>query len=250
MLKSFFPLLILLVTNGLAAQEISNQVVNSTGGSEQLLNGYSLEFAIGEPVIVTFSEPTMVLTQGFLQAENRLSIPVELLSFNAQLLDKHVVRLNWATSSELNAAYFAVEKSLNGTDFKQIGQVKAAGYSSKTNNYFYDDALTTSETIIYYRLKQIDVGGTSKYTKIVAIYLPTKNENTVLKVYPNPARHTITVEHSKGVKSVSIYTIEGRLIKKTTETDIRISDCAAGLYVLEVENTEGGTSRIKFVKLL
>lgn len=233
-----------------SAQQISNQIINSTGGFGQVFGNYSVEYAVGEPITTTLSEPSMTLTQGFLQPEIRLIIPVELVFFNARLRDEQTAQLTWETRSELNADYFSVEKSLNTVDFTPIGQVKAAGNSTKKQDYFYDDTLLSSEKIIYYRLKQVDVNGAFKYTKIAAVYVPTTDKQGQIKVYPNPARYNITIESIKPIKSVNIYTIQGILIAKSVTPDINISDYAAGIYVLEVENTEGGISRVKFIKLL
>ncbi len=47
------------------------------------------------------------------------------------------ILLNWATGAEINTDYFAVERSLNGTDFTKIGKVNAK--HSGSNNYQYLD---------------------------------------------------------------------------------------------------------------
>ena len=55
--------------------------------------------------------------------------PVTLSAFN--ISDKNgKAELAWTTSTELNANYFSVRKSMDGTDFKEIAQVPAAGTSS------------------------------------------------------------------------------------------------------------------------
>lgn len=176
-----------------------------------------------------------------------LPVPVELLSFSGQLIDKQTVRLNWATASEVNAAYFGIEKSLNGKDFKAIEQVKAVGNSTKRNDYALNDVLLETDKIVYYRLKQVDVNGDFKYSKTITIYNTSSRNNTV-KVYPNPAKNTIAVDILTGIKSVNIYNLQGILVKQSRVNEVNISDCAAGIYLLEVENTEGVLSRVKFVK--
>lgn len=248
MLKSFLLCAFITIASVAAAQQLSHQVVNATGGFGQLLGNYFVEYTVGEPITTTLNGPATILTQGFLQPQTSLIIPVELLFFDAQLLGTHTAHLTWATSSERNAAYFGVEKSLNGRDFKELGQVKAVGQSSKTTSYFFDDALLSVDRVVYYRLKQVDADAAFKYTKIVAVYLPTTGKESQVKVYPNPAVTTITVESMKPIKWVNIYNIQGVLLRKSASSILDISDCAAGIYVLEVENTEGGTSKIKFIK--
>jgi hypothetical protein len=246
--KMLILLLFLVASFSLKAQQISNQVINSTGGFRQSIGTFSVEFSLGEPITTTLSSASIKLTQGFLQPEINRVIPVELLFFNAALKNKQTAHLTWATSSELNADYFSVEKSQNGKDFTAVGKVKAVGNSSQKNDYFYDDLVLNSDKIIYYRLKQLDLNGAFKYTQVVAISLQNEHQDGV-KIYPNPAKNTITIESINPVKSVNIYNVQGILIKQSKRTDIDISDCAAGVYLLEVENTEGTLSRIKFIKL-
>ena len=167
----------------------------------------------------------------------------------AQAIDKQVVRLDWATSSEINADYFNIERSSNGKDFNAIGNVKSVGNSSKKTTYLFNDSLIIelSQTL-YYRLKQVDYNGAFKYSKIIAIN-NSINKNAPIKVYPNPAINSIFVESNNGFKSINIYNLQGVLIKKSIFNEVDISAISAGIYLLEVENTEGGLSRIRFVKL-
>ncbi len=183
---------------------------------------------------------------------NVVPIPVELTSFNGQLIDKQIIKLNWATASEINSNYFEVEKSTDGTDFKAIGRVKAAGNSiEKTRYFFNDNAVLESDKILYYRIKTMDTNGTFKYTKTIAVYNEI-SKNTPLRVYPNPAKNTISIDNSILIKSINIYNLQGVLIKKSVvnsaANNVDISAFSAGIYLLEVENTEGSISRIKFVK--
>jgi Secretion system C-terminal sorting domain/Endonuclease/Exonuclease/phosphatase family/Family of unknown function (DUF5689) len=177
-----------------------------------------------------------------------LPVPVELLSFSGQLIDKQTVRLDWATSSEINSNYFSIERSTDGKDFKAIEQVKAAGNSNQKINYTFDDnSFLATNNVVYYRLKQVDFNGAFKYSKTVAIYTEI-TKNTPIKVYPNPAKNTISVDNSASIKSINIYNLQGVLMAKSLINNVDISTFSAGIYLLEVENTEGSLSRIKFVK--
>ena len=219
----------------IGSNELSNTFVTARVGTPQTyIPSYGTKTTDHYPVMAKFNLGS-------------LPIPVELLSFSGQLIDGQTIKLDWATASEVNAAYFGVEKSVNGKDFKGIGTVKAVGNSAKRNDYAFNDVLSEMDKIMYYRLKQMDVNGDFKYTKTVAIY-NNATKNGTLMVYPNPARHTITVDISTGIKSVNIYNLQGILVKQSRINEVNISDCSAGIYLLEVENTEGGVSRVKFVK--
>ena len=219
----------------IGSNELSNTFVTARVGTPQTyITSYGTKTTDHYPVMAKFN---------FIG----LPVPVELLSFSGQLMGKQTVKLDWATASEVNAAYFGIEKSVNGKDFKTINTVKAVGNSARRNDYTFNDVLSERDKIVYYRLKQIDVNGDFKYTKTITIYNTSSRNNTV-KVYPNPARNTITVDVTEGIKSVTVYNLQGTLIKQSRVNEVNISDCAAGIYLLEVENTEGGVSRVKFVK--
>ena len=219
----------------IGSNEMSNTFVTARVGTPQTyITSYGTKTTDHYPVMAKFNLGS-------------LPIPVELLSFTGQLIDKQTVKLDWATASERNAAYFSVEKSVNGKDFKTIGTVNAIGNSAKRNDYTFNDVLSEMDKIMYYRLKQMDVNGDFKYTKTVTIY-NNASKNSTLKVYPNPATHTITVDVTEGIKSVNVYNLQGILVKQSRMNEVNISDCAAGIYLLEVENTEGVLSRVKFVK--
>ena len=169
------------------------------------------------------------------------------MTFKAQLIDKQLVTLNWATSSERDADYFSIEKSNDGVHFNSIGQVKAAGNSTKQTDYSFNDNSITTDKIMYYRLQQMDINKTFKYSKTIAIY-NDKNKNKALKVYPNPAKNTLIIDNETAIKSIAIYNLQGKLMTTAYVNTIDISNYSAGMYLLEVHNTEGGISRIKFIK--
>ncbi|MCY7330576.1 MAG: hypothetical protein LH618_18640, partial [Saprospiraceae bacterium] len=62
------------------------------------------------------------------------ALPVELLHFQVYNRD-HANVLHWETASERNSHHFEIQYSTNGREFKAIGEVQAAGESSKSINY-------------------------------------------------------------------------------------------------------------------
>ena len=59
--------------------------------------------------------------------------------------------LRWSTAEEQNIAFFVIQKSTDGIDFKKIGDVKGAGFSQKTTTYRFLD-FCLPERYTYYRL--------------------------------------------------------------------------------------------------
>lgn len=99
-------------------------------------------------------------------------LPVELTSFSASLLEPHV-ELNWETASEINSDFFAVERSENGKDFKEVGRLKAAGDSDVPLQYRYIDEQIANRLSgsVFYRLRTVDFDGSFEYSDITTVTL-------------------------------------------------------------------------------
>jgi hypothetical protein len=172
-----------------------------------------------------------------MEQNNTWALPVELIYFNAQNRSGDAY-LTWATAAEINSERFDVERSVDGTNFIKIGQVAAAGNSSRTLTYDYTDkdinALGVS--VIYYRLKQVDADGRFEYTSIVSIDVAAeRNIFHVLSVYPNPFTDHMGVSFyspaQKPVK-ISLYDIRGALVSEEE------TNSSAGINVYNVTNAE------------
>ena len=77
------------------------------------------------------------------------------------------------------------------------------------------------------------------------------SEHTVstIKVYPNPAQHTLYIESAETVEQVSVYDISGRMLQQTNNpnTSIDVSNLANGIYLVKVKTAHGETSH-KIIK--
>jgi hypothetical protein len=112
-------------------------------------------------------------------------LPIKLLYFNV-LGENQKVTLRWATISELNFQKFIIQRSENGIDFSEIGEVAGKGrdiFNIKTD-YTFDDNVPLNG-INYYRLKALDLDATYEYFKIVAIRVAAPK---ILTVFPNPSQ--------------------------------------------------------------
>jgi len=109
-------------------------------------------------------------------------LPVELVSFNPQC-DKDGVVIRWQTATEINAAYFSLEKSVNGIDFSPIAQINAQGNSNNLVNYQFIDQ--NSNGISYYRLVQYDFNGDHRVYSPKSINCSTEENEDVVPIYQN-----------------------------------------------------------------
>ncbi len=111
------------------------------------------------------------------------ALEVELIDFNAQLIERRRVMLNWTTANEIENDYFEIERSLDGVNFTNIGRANGAGNSSINQYYQFIDEQPIPG-INYYRLKDVDFNGNYNYSSTISIKLEDPlNEVTVT---PNP----------------------------------------------------------------
>lgn len=145
-----------------------------------------------------------------------VALPITWLYFNARESGKDAI-LNWATTSEINSKFFAIERSYDGVHFIQIGSVQAAGNSSLTNNYAYTDkeAMILPYDVLYYRLRQVDNDGKFTYSIIISIRIPRNSAEPLVSAYPNPFRQNITlkiiaVTPTDKTDNVELYSLDGK----------------------------------------
>ena len=170
-------------------------------------------------------------------------LPVVLTSFAATRAPGGV-QLRWATASETNSAYFAIERSLDGQHFSTLATVAAAGTSQQAHTYTYVDA--GPETAHYYRLRQVDLDGTIHYSPVAAVTSTTAE----LTISPNPASESLHLA-TVAPATYTIRTALGQSVRQGTvaagASTVSVAGLPAGVYFLELR-TEAGRTVHRFVK--
>ncbi|GAA4008534.1 hypothetical protein GCM10022408_20860 [Hymenobacter fastidiosus] len=172
-------------------------------------------------------------------------LPVELVAFAATYQPGRGTRLTWATASETNSAFFAVEANATPApaSWTEVHRVPAAGSSSGRRTYQFLDA-TPFVGVRYYRLRQVDVDGRTEYSPLVAVRGPVL---TRLDLYPNPVDDKLwaLVPRPSGPGRLIFYDLAGqaglRLPLAADQTEVGVSGLRPGLYL--VEWTDGTTVR-------
>ena len=171
------------------------------------------------------------------------ALPLKLLSFTGQLKN-NAAWLQWTTEEEQGTKTFNIERSTNGLDFSNIGNVAALN-SITIQNYQYSDTslYTLTVPVVYYRLKIIDADGKYSYSGIVKLIL--SSIKGTLTIRPNPVVNNVTVEinatAAEGVNWI-ITDITGKTVmqnriqlnKGENSMDINLGHLPAGMYYLKV----------------
>jgi hypothetical protein len=149
-------------------------------------------------------------------------IPVELVSFNASVIDGSV-RLNWVTATETNNRGFSVERrsvTINTqTNWESISFVDGMGTTTQQTSYTYtDNSVNTGQ--YQYRLKQIDFDGTFTYSGIVEADIGVPHEFALEQNYPNPFNPATKIKFTLPVDSkvkIKILSSLGELITEAAD---------------------------------
>lgn len=157
--------------------------------------------------------------------------------------------LTWGTGSEKNNRGFDIERSADGKAFTAIGFIQShatGGNSSSGLEYSYADK-TPAAGMNYYRLKQISLDGKTSYSNIVRVQFDIAGG---VRVYPNPANTTLTVE-AAGIKSIAVYNVAGQQMSVPVQYgdlrhEVRTASLAEGIYSIRVE-AAGSTTVYKVV---
>lgn len=147
--------------------------------------------------------------------------PVMLSSFTGSRTAVGV-QLRWQTASELKSSYFSVERALDAVNYQPLGRLAAAGTSTSAHAYGYLDAAVQAGRTHYYRLRQVDLDGTSTFSPVVAVAVPGTDVAPPLlsSVYPNPFSTELALELGQDpAASVTIALIDaaGRQVFTTTQ---------------------------------
>lgn len=115
-------------------------------------------------------------------------LPVELTSFTADRRSGNAF-LCWATASEKNNAYFAVQSSTDGYKYTTIGKVGGHGNTSLAHAYTWTDMrLDRYPTgVIYYRLAQVDADSAKHYSPVRTI-TTAPVRGLQVQAYPSPSQ--------------------------------------------------------------
>jgi hypothetical protein len=183
-------------------------------------------------------------------------LPIQLASFGAMRMQNGFVRLDWMTLSETNNYGFEVQRSADSTSsFTTVPNSFIAGHGTTTepHRYFFVDSTATSARL-WYRLKQIDLDGTLRYTDAITVEAltvvaekPLPKEYGLSQNYPNPFNPTTTIKYQLPANSyvtLKVYDIAGRqvavLVNGTIEagyheTRFEAKDLAGGVYLYRLK---------------
>ncbi len=188
------------------------------------------------------------------------SVPVELVSFTGNFTGENI-NLNWETATEINNYGFEIQKkTVDNPQWYSIGFVNGSGTKQTPSYYTFTDSRINNSGTNYYRLKQIDNDGSSKYSSAIEINVNSASEFVLEQNYPNPFNPSTKIRFgipkSSEVK-VSVYNLigeevavlfNGNIESGTHEINFNASGLSSGIYFCRIQY-EGASRMIKMMLL-
>ena len=173
-------------------------------------------------------------------------LPVKLTSFNARVSDC-AVQLDWQSEMEAAFRHYIVEYSSNGRTYQPIATLPGVNNS---NRYSFNH-LDAPGGHIYYRLKMVNLSGTTSYSNTIA--MNTLCGKAGASIYPNPVTDVLHVNltNTPGRSSAILYNISGKSLLnasfKSGMNSINMATLPGGIYMLRIIS-DSGIQNIKIVK--
>ena len=185
-------------------------------------------------------------------------VPVELTTFYAEI-DNNIVTLNWSTATETNNLGFEVLKSSDKQHWNAVVFINGNGSTTFTHQYQFTDRIETSG-IYYYKLKQIDYSGDSKYSNVIEVNIVSPFIFDLSQNFPNPFNSSTTIHYQlpkDNLVSLKVYDVLGNEVKTLLSENKRagyytitfsVNDLSSGIYFYKL--TAGEYSATKKFLLL
>ena len=227
---------------------IGNGVCGFSGDSGNPLNSQISILGFG---IVTTTSDIMYFVDN---NNNRIrkvtsfsTLPVKISTFNAAFTQKSI-SIKWTTTNENGIAYYNLQRSSNGIDFKTISSINSLSNLTNNNSYDYLDEDVINQNIdkIYYRLAIVEKDGTTQYSEIISLKI---NQKKSFIIYPNPIKNYLRVK-GNNLREIQILDMTGRELHKQclNEFDTKVYiNLKSGVYLIKVNSSKNETETKKIV---
>ncbi|MEO8088265.1 MAG: T9SS type A sorting domain-containing protein [Bacteroidota bacterium] len=183
-------------------------------------------------------------------------LPVELLYFAAKKKEKSVL-LDWSTSSEINNAYFEIQRSKDNENFETIDVREGAGNS--TSVLIYNDVdVHPYEGLSFYRLKQVDYDGKFSFSPSVAVRFENADAFNFVFASSGEKKGAAVIgyeSNSAEELSVRISDVRGKQVSNIViypslgfnKSEITFPELSAGIYLITLTNSSVVSTKKLFI---
>ena len=176
-------------------------------------------------------------------------LPVSFTSFEASVINRTNVLLQWFTATETNNKGFEVQRAiLNGStpNWEKIGFVNGSGTSTSPRRYEFTDVPVGGKKFIY-RLRQLDLNDNAKLSEQRQVVL-SNYDFALYPVFPNPVKGIASIRFQlpiDGAAIMEIHNSSGALVQRVLnenreagvyQISINTSNLSSGAYYISLRN--------------
>jgi hypothetical protein len=194
------------------------------------LLSYNLSFT---PVTVNYDDSARTLSTG--STIQLTTLGVKVTGFTAHR-SGNSNEINLSTVADQPIQKVLLLRSIDGTNFKEIGQMTAKVNANYPTHYYYADANTTSGTC-FYKAEIISLEN-KEFTNVVKIQ---SYSTIVVAITPNPADKLITISfdnNERAKTTVHIINTDGKLLMNKSTNDNHLyfnsGNLANGVYAIQL----------------
>jgi hypothetical protein len=227
-------------TNSVNTTSSPTAVTVNVTAPANAIQGFIVRVAAKAPgTAFTLNDYNSTITNGEWEDYIRVTpLPVQLSYFNATA-NGCTGEVSWATAMERNTDYFEIEQSNDGTNWKAVKRIEAAGTSSSVKAYSASLPLTSGINN-YLRLKMVDQDGNQEYSMIRV--LRCDNRLPIL-IWPNPTTMKAQISGLPMGGTILVSEISGKEVIRVndiaeTET-ISIENLPSAIYQVIILNKQG-----------
>jgi hypothetical protein len=228
---------------------IGSNTYTTSGTSQTIANPSNYTFLI----LAIDAQGVCSDTAVAVQCPGNIILPVSLKSFNVKR-NGNSVSVTWETATEINNTGFYVQRLIGNGGWETLGFIPSqanGGNSNSVLSYSYSD-LNTAKGVTQYRLRQVDMNGTAKYSEIRTIR--SNDLISKLVLFPNPSNTgniSVVFDDASVLRDVYVSDMSGRVLKQwkgVSNNNIQIENLNPGVYTVRVVDTQAGTQTTeKFV---
>jgi hypothetical protein len=149
---------------------------------------------------------------------------------------------------EINCSQYRVERSEDGKNFNDVFTVDGNGTTFIMHSYSAaDDVSSATGSIVYYRLKQLDLDNKRSYSKVVAVKV--KKINKLLNISPNPFTSYLNINMEWDKKELIAAKVINTQGKQVISKNIEMIKGLNYISISELSKLPAGNYFIQFISL-
>ncbi|HHG84601.1 MAG TPA: T9SS type A sorting domain-containing protein, partial [Bacteroidetes bacterium] len=194
----------------------------------------------------------------FFAATATCALPVDFTAFTGRIMPEGN-QLLWTTGQEINSELFTIERSFDGNNWQDVGEVPANGTSSAAHNYEFVDPFPFGGRLLY-RLRQQDFNGYTGTSETIELTRTSGWKTNIGNIYPNPVRKTLSLDltfANEGNYLLEVMDLRGAVVLQRSlaakigyeKIDLNVEKLALGTYFVRLSSPKAGRrTTVQFVK--